>query len=247
VSRSRIGLLRGDSGFFDGKLLTLLEGEQGEKEVPYIIRARMTSRLRDAITQVTDWYAWDDVQPHVCYQEIQYQATTWHRPRRIILVRTPKEVEKDPALAQGVLFEAEADWQRYEYKAFVTNTEDSAASIHRRYNQRADCENRIKELKYDYSIDGFALQSFAAMEAAFRWIMVAYNLMSLFRQKVMTSPKASRLSTIRFQCIAIGSYLVKSGRKKKGKLSAEGKRRHFLEHFFTNLEELQPPFQFSIA
>ena len=115
------------------------------------------------------------------------------------------------------------------------------------YNQRGDCENRIKELKYDYSIDGFALQSFAAMEAAFRMIMVAYNIMALFRQKIMTSNVAHRLSTVKFQCIAIGSYLVKDGRKTKLKLSAVGKRRHFLEHFFENLEMLHPPFSFSNA
>lgn len=56
-----------------------------------------------------------------------------------------------------------------------------------------------------------------------------------------------RLSTIKFQCIAIGSYLVKSGRKLKMKLSAEGKRRHFLEHLIENLEVIRPPYKFSNA
>lgn len=55
------------------------------------------------------------------------------------------------------------------------------------------------------------------------------------------------LSTLKFQCIAIGSYLVKDGRKKIMKLDAEGKRRHFLEYFFDQIEELSPPFNFSNA
>jgi hypothetical protein len=91
------------------------------------------------------------------------------------------------------------------------------------------------------------LKKFGAMEAAFRFIMIAYNIMALFRQKIMTSGNAKRLQTIKFQCIAIGSYLVKSGRKKKLKLAAEGKRRHFLEHFFSKLEVLDSPFKFSTA
>lgn len=150
-------------------LRTELEGSKDEQEVPYIIRARMTARMRDAITQLTDWYACDDVQPNACYQEFYYQAASWHKARRIIVVRTPREgADKHPIKTQGFLFESKADWQRYDYKAYVTNTGGSAASLHRRYNQRADCENRIKELKYDYGIDGFSLQSFAAMEAAFQ-------------------------------------------------------------------------------
>jgi hypothetical protein len=85
------------------------------------------------------------------------------------------------------------------------------------------------------------------MASAFRMIMIAYNGMSLFRRKVMINSQAKRLQTIKFQCIAIGSYLVKGGRNTKLKLAAESKRRHFLEHFFSNLEVLDSPFQFSNA
>jgi hypothetical protein len=41
--------------------------------------------------------------------------------------------------------------------AFVTNSGLPCKEIHTLYNGWADCENRIKELKYDYDIDGFAL------------------------------------------------------------------------------------------
>lgn len=63
----------------------------------------------------------------------------------------------------------------------------------------------------------------------------------------MRTEKGKMLSTIRFQCIAIGSYLAKRGTKKTMKVSAEERRRHFLEHFFENLEELHYPFEFSNA
>ncbi|NDA62859.1 MAG: hypothetical protein EBX50_12570, partial [Chitinophagia bacterium] len=39
----------------------------------------------------------------------------------------------------------------------------------------------------------------------------------------------------------------KRGSQKVMKLSAEGRRRHFLAHFFENLETLHPLFEFSNA
>jgi len=115
------------------------------------------------------------------------------------------------------------------------------------YNKLADCENRIRELRNDYGIDGFCMDDFYATEAAFRWTMVAHNLMSLFRLQVLNHKHHPVLSTIKFQCIAIGSYLVKSGHKTVLKLSAKDKRKQFLEGLFQKLDNLSPPFQMSNA
>jgi hypothetical protein len=54
--------------------------------------------------------------------------------------------------------------------------------IWRMYRGRADCENRIKELKYDFAAENFNMKGFWATEAALNTIMLAYNLMSLLRQ-----------------------------------------------------------------
>ena len=113
------------------------------------------------------------------------------------------------------------------------------------YNPRADCENRIRELKYEYGIEGFCMEDFYATEAAFRWTMVAHNLMSLFRLHVLNNKHHPVLSTIRFQCIAIGSYLVKSARKTTLLLSAKEKRKQFLQELFIKVSNLSPPFQIS--
>lgn len=55
------------------------------------------------------------------------------------------------------------------------------AEIWRIYRGRADTENRIKELKYDFGFDSFNLKDFYATEAALMFSMLAYNLMALFR------------------------------------------------------------------
>lgn len=237
----RIGLMRFDSGFFSEKLMSLLE--QQLRPIKYIIRAKMTSGILTSIQEVKEWYRSNDVMEGTEYGVTSYQGHKWTQARKMVIVRTPKNhiVEK------GILFTEIAEFEKYEYKVFITNVEFSAALIHGLYNKRANAENRIKELKYDYGIEGFALKEFGAMEAAFRYVMIAYNVMAVFKQKVMNTEKGKMLSTVKFQCIAIGSYMVKRSRKSILKLSAEGKRRHFLEHFFTNLEVLKPPLSFSNA
>lgn len=244
VDRSRVGLVRMDAGFFSDKIMSQLEGDEWREKVDYIIRGRMTSRIVEGILSIKGWLPDNSVMSGASYGEFTYKGTRWKKSRRVIVVRTPVT---EARVGQSNLFEEADLLDKYEYKVFVTSLNLSAVQIHLLYNQRGDCENRIKELKYDYGMNGFALQSFGAMEAAFRFVMLAYNIMALFKQTVMCGPGGKRLSTVRFQCIAIGSYLVKSGRNTRLKLAAEGKRRHFLEHFFSNLECLAPPFHFSNA
>jgi hypothetical protein len=50
------------------------------------------------------------------------------------------------------------------------------------YRGQVDCENRIKELKYDFAADSFCLKDFWATEASLTMVMLAYNFMSIFRQ-----------------------------------------------------------------
>ena len=242
VDPVNIGLLRGDAGFYSQKIMKHLE--ERDHPVPYLFRAKITSALMGEILSFKRWWHSNDVVKGASYIEMDYQATTWNTPRRVVVVRVPKREGKK---VQKELFEQYEQLSLYEYSAFVTNTDLSLVEVHRRYNQRGDSENRIKELKYDYGIDGFALQNFGGMEAAFRFILVAFNIMTILKQALLSSPKNYRLSTLKFQCIAIGSYLVKNGRKLKMKLSAEGRRRHFLKHLFQNLEHIRPPYKFPNA
>lgn len=71
--------------------------------------------------------------------------------------------------------------------------------IWRSYRGRADCENRIKELKNDFGLDSFTLNSFYATEAALDFAMLTYNLMSTFRQAVMRIKIQPTLATLHQQ------------------------------------------------
>ena len=74
---------------------------------------------------------------------------------------------------------------------------DAAAGRGRRLcRQSADSENRIAELKQDFGLTNFCLDAFWDTEAAFQTVLMAYNVMSLFRQALLRAPQAVKLSTI---------------------------------------------------
>jgi len=66
-------------------------------------------------------------------------------------------------------------------------------------------QNRIKELKADLGLDAFNMRDFWATEAALGFAMLAYNLMSLFRQAVLRSRIQHTLSTLHGLVLAIGA------------------------------------------
>lgn len=236
----RIGLLRADAGFYAGEFMDTLEQEK----VPYMIRGKLTSALLNRIVRIGEWYPDDSVSPGAQYAELRYRGKEWKRARRMVVVRRPRK-EKG---AQQLLLGDEVMHKQYEIGVFATSTTLSPSRVHQLYNQRGECENRIKELKYDYGIDGFAFKDIGAVDATFRLVMLAFNIMALFKQKCLVDSGArQQLSAIRFQCIAVGAYLVKKGRNKVMKLAAEGKRRHFLEYFFDQVELIKPPFRLSTA
>ena len=77
----------------------------------------------------------------------------------------------------------------------------SAELIWEIYRKRADAEDKIKELKYEYGMEGFCSESLAAPEHAYRWVMVAYTLMSQFKQRVMGGKSYPSLVTARFNVL----------------------------------------------
>jgi len=143
-----------------------------------------------------------------------------------------KDTKKLGEVGGRTLFYEQDDYHRYKYSAFVTNTDLSDDIVWSIYRQRAEAENQIKELKYDYCLEGFSFNSMPATEFVFRWITIAYNLMSYFRNVTSVNNVKLSLSTQRFNCIAIGAYLSSSARINKIILSVQGKKRDYIEELF---------------
>lgn len=72
-------------------------------------------------------------------------------------------------------------YNQYRYHHFITNPTLPAQQVWNVYKDRADRENRIKELKYDFGFDSFNFHSFYGTEAALHMVMLAYNMVSWFR------------------------------------------------------------------
>jgi DNA-directed RNA polymerase subunit N (RpoN/RPB10) len=231
LANHRIGLIRADAGFFDGNFMSHIEG----KGLNYIIAARMNPVLKNRINGLTGWIRVDGgIEVH----EFSYQAYPWDKERRIVVVR--QDVEQRPNAGGKYLFEM----KEYRYQAWVTMLTLPPAEVWRLYRQRADSENRIEELKYDFGLNGFCLNDFYATEAAFRMIIMGYNIISLFRQLILKWTAQPRLQTIRFKCFAIGSWIGKKYRKRVLKVSLPVKRRPWFEGLFSKLIDFSPPFRF---
>ena len=232
----KVGLVRGDSGFYTDEILSSLE----ERGLPYIIAAKVYPNLRHEIRGMKDWV---EICPGIAVKE------WWHQPanpkakaRRHIVVR--KEISRRPQAGGKLLFEELPD---YRFSLYVTNLDLPLDQIWNIYNTRADCENRIRELKQDFGLDAFCLQDFWATEASFRFIMAAYNLLSLFRHFALNSRNTATLSTLRSYCFAIGGWVSQHARQRVLKLSLPRSKRPWMDSIFRQIDASPPPYRYPIA
>lgn len=225
-----VGLLRADSGFFDDAFLSALEARQ----IPYVIAAKLTQALQRTIYQTGGWWA---LETGLELTEFRYQAQGWRVPRRIVVVRQ-KALRKTAPGKSLSLFADDPDIQGWRYGAFVTTLDLPMVEVWRTYRGRADCENRIKELKADFGLDAFNMRDFWATEAALGFAMLAYNLMSVFRQAVMRSQVQHTLSTLHGLVLAIGGSWGRSD-KPHLLLSLPRRKRIWFSGLWTNAS--RPP------
>lgn len=221
-----VGLLRADSGFFDQAVFKLLEG----KGINYIVSARLTQGLQQAIIRDARWFA---LETGLELAEVTYQASSWDTARRIVVVRQSIKRKTAPGKTLS-LFADDPDIQGWRYGAMVTNLSLPPVEVWRSYRGRADCENRIKELKNDFGLDSFNLNSFYATEAALGFAMLAYNLMSTFRQAVMRAKIQPTLATLHQQVLAVGAFWHRDPKQNQLLLAVSRRRRAWFEGLWAN-------------
>lgn len=221
-----VGLLRADSGFYDQAVFKLLESQR----INYIISARLTQSLQQALIRDARWFA---LETGLELAEIIYQANSWDTARRIVVVRQSIKRKNAPGKTLS-LFADDPDIQGWRYGAMVTSLSLPTVEIWRSYRGRADCENRIKELKNDFGLDSFNLNSFYATEAALGFAMLAYNLMSTFRQAVMRAKIQPTLATLHQQVLAVGAFWNRDPNQNQLLLAVSRRRRAWFEGLWAN-------------
>lgn len=210
LAGKKVGLIRMDSGFFSNQIMSYLE----QKNLHYIIACRFNNRIKHELAYESKWVSLGE---GIDIAESAYCGLDWEQQRRIVMVR--QQIDKRPKAAgkqikQLSLFPDIADLAGYRYSCFITNMDLPMRVIYDLYRGRADSENRIKEIKYDFSVDKFAVHGFWANEACANFIVMAYNLYALFRIILTNNRRHPFLKKIRYELLAIPAYFRKRKDKK---------------------------------
>ncbi|MBY0572447.1 MAG: IS1380 family transposase [Undibacterium sp.] len=253
LGSQRVALIRADSGFSDAQFLAHLE----EEKYHYIIALKQNQPLQRALVEAQGWWALLDEknQPvegiELC--RFQYQANPWEKPRWVIGIRQHIEKRLAPKGKTLNLFADDPVIGKYRFSSLVTDLDLPAVVIWRTYRGRADCENRIKELKYDFAADSFNMQDFWATEAVLNTVMLAYNLMSLMRQvllKTSTTKHSSNniqhtLQTLRYKLFAKPAYINTEARKSILNLALAMQHREWMQGLWDASKTFELPAKFT--
>lgn len=186
--------VRADAGFFDYKVIRAIEAHRGK----FVIVARLTVPLKTRIPGL----AFTEVRRGLAVADCLYQPLGWPQPYRFVVVRKTLPEEEG---TQTTLFTI----GRYSYHAFVTNFRLRPHAIYRFYNARAAVELIIKELKADYPLAKIPTSQYAANEAYFHLLLLAYNLVNWFKRLCLPRQyHAMTLGTLRSRLLLIPGEFV---------------------------------------
>lgn len=215
-------LVRGDSGFAVPELYELCEKES----VYYIIRLKANAKLKALAEELHPIHEIRDVSVTESYvEESIYQASSWSKPRRIVIQSTR------PA---GELF--------FLHAFFVTSLGESFSpqAIVTSYQQRGTMENFIKEAKDGFGLDQMKSHHFLVNEARMMLSLLAYNFTNWLRTLSFPAAyKSIQIQTIRTRLIKVASKLVRSGRSLYFKMSSSFVYERFFWDVLTRVQQLK--------
>ena len=204
----RVGLVRGDSGFSDHSVM-----EAATKlGLRYIFVARLSQKVQTYCRH--DDASWEKTE----VDGVEVQEVPWKEVgQRLIVVR--QRVAQRPQACGKELLEVEG----YRFQAFITNlpTLVSGVVVWRRYNGRADLENRIKELGDQFGIKRLCVGSFWGTEALHHLAILAYNLCVLL-QRSLGQLQMCQLNTLRWRLFSRAGVWSRAQGKATLKLAVKG-------------------------
>jgi hypothetical protein len=185
AAKGRLRLrLRADAEFAAPKLYRYLEAQQ----IPYAIgipgfrafrkQAKKTLQSAQRAFERTR-------KPQKRFGEFCYRAKSWPRQRRIV-------------------FKVEVTARGQNLRFVITNRRAKPKKVFAFYEQRGECENRIKELKCGFLADRLSCHGFRPN--CFRLLLhtLAYNLHNRFRRVLKQS---TQIDTTRWQLFKLGAYV----------------------------------------
>ena len=227
----KVKLLRLDTGFFGDEAMGYLE--KREDPINYIVATPMYQTIQAKLGKGLAWLTLED---GIEVAEFEYQAKEWKGARRMVAVRQKVAVRPQAPGKQLTLFEDDIEIKGYRYTCYTTSLDLPPAEVWRLYRGRANCENRIKELKYDYSLDKLNQESFQGTEASLRLMAMAYNFLSLFKQLVIGGTVRQRLATLRHKMLAIPAIVQRTAGTLQVKMALHMNRRSYILKLFKQID-----------
>lgn len=89
------------------------------------------------------------------------------------------------------------------------------------------------------------MQEFWATEAALNVVMLAFNLMSLFRQVMLKTTPQHTLAMLRYKLFAQAGYISREGRKRILKLATAVRKRQWISGLWTQSKRFDLPVVFT--
>lgn len=195
--------LRADSGFFSHDLIKYL----AKRSIEFIIVVPMQPWVQRKIRHMTQWKSlgWG-LAVGECPYVVKKDITL-----RMVVVRQRVKAQAVPKKQLKLLNTEEIT---YDYQVLVSNSEEDPETVWRTYNQRACCENFIKEGIYGLGLDKVVSHSYGGNSTWFELLMLGYNLMNLFKEEVLNQNKTKAMvSTIRDALFLIPAKLIRSSRR----------------------------------
>ncbi|MFD0960316.1 IS1380 family transposase, partial [Paenibacillus chungangensis] len=105
------------------------------RQIGYVGKLKWTSRLAQQVSECKHWTHFVDEDWIIEGIVLFYKASTWHKTRRVAVIRKMQRYADDHPL-----LELDTFWQ---YEAMVTTESWEAIDVWRFYNQRCCMENYI--------------------------------------------------------------------------------------------------------
>lgn len=192
--------LRADSGFFSVDFLKFLV----KRSIEFYVVVPLQPWIQKKIWGIKDW---KDIGWGVEVSELEYVLAKEITLRLVVIRKRVKRGESPKKQLKLLAMEEVL----YDYQVIVTNGLLVAEEVWRFYNQRACCENFIKEGIYGFGLDKVISHHYAGNYAYFELLMLGYNLMNFFKEGVLHQEKVKRMiQTIRERLFLIPARLIKT-------------------------------------
>jgi len=193
-------ILRGDSAFFDNKLINTLE-QRGDG---YLFKVKLKN-----LKLLLEKQTWRCVRNKAGWEQCQfeYACSTWKKPRQFVAVR---KVLPEKENAQLNFYNP----TEYDYFCYVSSENMSPWKTHKTYGQRATCETWIEESKNQMALAHIKTSSFTANAVIFQCAVLAYNFVRWMAAMSMNKKlKSWEPQTVRCFLIRVAGKLTQGSRQ----------------------------------